>query len=140
MPRLNAFVSPEYPVLFSLAEAEEPEAEGAADVALALLVNGLPSFLASHRVPGPSLEDVVVSLESGDARVAVVGVPVEISSAGEPGRRLPAAFISLVCADGRRITVARVVGADAEVAPDKLARHVIRQITRGVQVPDLARS
>ncbi len=140
MPRLNAFVTPEYPVLFTLAEVEGSEGEAAAEVSLALLVKGLPSFLASHQVPRSTLDDVVVSLEAGDVRVAVVGVPVEVSSAAEPGRRLPAAFISLVCADGRRITVARVVGADQEISPEKLARHVIRQIARGVQVPDIARS
>ena len=51
--------------------------------------------------------------------------------------RRAAAFISVVCSDGRRITVARVLGEDPEAAPDTLARHVIRQIARGVQVPDL---
>jgi hypothetical protein len=51
--------------------------------------------------------------------------------------RRSAAFISLVCADGRRITVARVLGEAPEASPDTLARHVIRQIARGVQVPDL---
>lgn len=42
-----------------------------------------------------------------------------------------------MCADGRKITVARVMGEEPDAAPNLLARYVVRQISRGVQVPDL---
>jgi hypothetical protein len=138
MPRLNAFVTPEYPVLFSLAQGEEDYGvpTGLAEISLALLVGGLPSFLASHHVPDERVDEIVTSLEAGDVRVAVVGTWVE-DEAPVPGTRRPAAFISLLCADGRRLSVARLMAPDESAAPDRLARHVIRQIARGVQVPDL---
>ena len=70
--------------------------------------------------------------------MAVAGIWVD-AQGGMRGRieRRAAAFISLVCSDGRRITVARVLGEEPQSSPDTLARHVIRQIARGVQVPDL---
>jgi hypothetical protein len=105
---------------------------------LALLVDGTPSFLASHRVPQEAVDDMVVSLQGGDPRVAVVGMwaDAEGEARGRRERRV-AAFISLVCADGRRITVARVLGEESATSPETLAKHVIRQIARGIQVPDL---
>jgi hypothetical protein len=139
MPKLNAFVTPPYPLLFSVAGAGGGGIPpGEAELVLALLVDGTPSFLATHRVPEDALDGLVVSLQQGDPRVAVAGMWVD-APGGVRGRleRRAAAFISLVCADGRRITVARVLGEAPEASPDTLARHVIRQIARGVQVPDL---
>lgn len=140
MARINAFVTPPYSVLFSVACAGEAGVpNGEAELVLALLVGGMPSFLTAHRVPEEAVDDLVVSLQQGDPRVAVVGTWVE-SQSEVPGQmeRTPAAFISLVCADGRHITVARVLGEESGSSPDLLARHVIRQIARGVQVPDVA--
>jgi hypothetical protein len=105
---------------------------------LALLVDGTPSFLATHRVAEDAVDELVLSLQQGDPRVAVAGTWVD-HAGGVRGRaeRRAAAFISLVCADGRRLTVARVLSEEPDASPDTLARHVIRQIARGVQVPDL---
>src|SRR5687768_15361704 len=139
MPKLNAFVTPPYPLLLSVAGAKKGAPPGGdAELALALLVDGTPSFLATHRIPQDGVDDLVVSLQQGDPRVAVVGMWVD-AAGGVRGRmeRRAAAFISLVCADGRRITVARVLAEEPDASPDTLARHVIRQIARGVQVPDL---
>ena len=139
MRKPSAFVTPPYPILFHVPDARRGGVpEGEAELMLALLVEGTPSFLASHRVPEESLDALVVSLQEGDPRVAVAGMWVD-APGGVRGRldRRAAAFISLVCADGRRITVARVLGEEPEASPDTLARHVIRQIARGVQVPDL---
>jgi hypothetical protein len=139
MPKPSALVTPPYPILFSVAAVRggSPH-EAEAELMLALLVDGTPSFLASHRVPAKSVDDLVVSLQGGDPRVAVVGTWVD-ARGGVRGRleRRAAALISLVCSDGRRITVARVLGEGPESSPETLARHVIRQIARGVQVPDL---
>jgi hypothetical protein len=139
MAKPSAFVTPPYPILYSVASSGRGTIpKGEADLLLALLVDGTPSFLASHRVPEETVDDLVVSLQGGDPRVAVVGMWVD-AQGGMRGRleRRAAAFISLVCADGRRITVARVLGEEPDASPDMLARHVIRQIARGVQVSDL---
>ena len=140
MPKTNAFVTPPYPVLFSVGSPTTPDIpEGEAELLLALLICGMPSFLAAHRVPEQSIDELVVSLQQGDPRVAVAGSWVDAGDVipGRPEKRA-AAFVGLICADGRRITVARVLGEDPDVAPNVLAGQVIRQIARGVQVPDLA--
>jgi hypothetical protein len=139
MPKLNAFVTPPYPILFSVARAKNGGVPGGeAELVLALLVDGTPSFLATHRLPEDGVDDLVLSLQKGDPRVAVVGTWVDgVGGVRTRMERRAAAFISLVCADGRRITVARVLAEEPDASPDTLARHVIRQIARGVQVPDL---
>ena len=142
MTPLNAFVTPEYPPLFVLVPGGEGEIPvGQAGIVLALLIRGVPSFLCTHQVPEDELEDILASLEGGDVRVAVVGLPVQLPgdesvSMDDPGH--PAAFVSLVCSDGRRLSLTRIVGRDPHAAPETLARFVIRQIARGVQIPDLA--
>jgi hypothetical protein len=57
-----------------------------------------------------------------------------------PARAFPAALLSLACADGRRVGVARIVSRDAKADPASVARFVHRQITRGVQLLDLAQA
>ena len=139
MPTPSAFVTPPYPLLFHVADdAQGRVPVGEAEIMLALLVDGTPSFLAAHRVPQEAVGDLVVSLQGGDPRVAVVGTWAD-AEGGARGRRerRVAAFISLVCADGRRITVARVLGEESATSPETLAKHVIRQIARGIQIPDL---
>ena len=139
MPRINAFVTSPYPVLLTVTTGGKSGIpEGEAELLLALLIAGMPSFLAAHRVPEAAVDELVVSLQEGDPRVAVAGTWVESSGElrGQLERR-SAAFVSLVCADGRRVTVARVLGEEPQSSPDLLARHVIRQIARGVQIPDL---
>ena len=164
MAEFNAFVSPEYPVLQSVARVLEDRqdiADGHAALSLGLLVKGIPSFLATIPVTEGEVEGVTGSLERGDVRVAVVGISVDGSdlpdqdepasepylaeSATEPwrpthgeSRSLPAAFLSLVCSDGRRIGVARIVAREGSASPEEVARFVLRQIAKGVQIPDLA--
>ncbi len=159
MNAFNAFVTPEYPVLFSLRSSEprepwegyvppggpdvpaEVEAvpEGCVGISIALLIKGLPSFLATHVVPREEAGAIVESLESGDARVAVVGITVTLEEEDE-AEPSPAAFVNLLCGDGRRIVVARILGQPESHTPEALARYVIKEISRGVQVPDLASS
>lgn len=155
MSDFNAFVSPEYPVLHSVrsgAAAEGGMPAGYAAVALGLLVNGIPSFLATVPVEEDEVEEVKESLDAGDVRVAVMGISVESTdlpegTVDEPEpwappqedtRTLPAAYLSLVCADGRRIGVARIVAREESASPEDVARFVLKQIARGVQIPDLA--
>jgi hypothetical protein len=114
-------------------------------------VKGIPSFLATIPVRSTDLEGWIRSLDKGKVRVAVVGMSVDGESVGSetreppepwlpepPVQTLPAAFLSLVCADGRRIGVARIVSREESATPDDVARFVLGQIARGVQIPDLA--
>lgn len=144
MRQLNAFTTPEYPVLFDVIPSGTDGCGVPPDqvaVALALIVRGVPSFLAIHALPEEELPSLVTSLESGDVRLSVVGLPVQMKGQSGESAHHPAAFVSLLCADGRRINVARIVGSRAhEPSAEKLARHVTREITRGVQIAELERS
>jgi hypothetical protein len=156
MTEFNAFVSPEYPVLHSVERIPpfgRSAPEGEAVLSLGLLVKGIPSFLATIRVSEDEVDEMVESLDGGMVRIAAVGVsvqgdhlpgthapPKEVWRGEEENssRSLPAAFLSLVCADGRRIGVAKIVAREGTAAPDDIARFVLQQIERGVQIPDLA--
>ena len=170
MSEVTAFVSPEYPVLYTVQEGDVFDDALPADyaaISLAVLVRGLPSFLATHVVDRHELPEIQESLDAGDVRVAVVGLPVEVDEledgldagfngdaleepplddplrdlmepADEEKSERPAAFVSLVCANGRRLSLARILGNDSAHSPEDLARYIIKEIARGVQVPDLA--
>jgi hypothetical protein len=64
----------------------------------------------------------------------------EGSSSSARHRALPAALLSLSCQDGRRVGIARIVSRDPKADPTSVARFVHRQITRGVQILDLAQA
>jgi hypothetical protein len=158
MADFNAFVSPEYPVLHTVLPSDEASSSvprGYSALSLGLLVNGIPSFLATVPVASDDVDRVSRSLDSGDVRVAVVGMSVDgadvpdeavpptpepwkESESPEGARTLPAAFLSLVCADGRKIGVARIVAREGSATPEEVARFVLKQIAKGVQIPDLA--
>ncbi len=154
MATFNSFVSPKYPVLHSVdreAGLESGITDGHAELSLGLLVKGIPSFLATISVLETEIDRITSSLDRGDVRVAVVGTSVDSSDLteqevspepwrppSEDSRRLPAAFLSLVCSDGRRIGVARIVAREGSATPEEVARFVLNQIARGVQIPDLA--
>jgi len=74
-----------------------------------------------------------------EAPVLGSAAPGETASDPHAGTQgLPAALLSLACTDGRRIGVARIVSRDPKADPTSVARFVHRQITRGVQIPNLA--
>jgi hypothetical protein len=181
MSHSNLFVSPNYPVLYAVAPPDV-SAGGPAHLSLALLVGGVPSFLATLPVDPELLDGLTESLDSGDVRVSVRGIAVgadEVEAAegtapgvdepdeawrasapawdegmprpdagagsGAPrddgatgGDNLPAAYLGLVCRDGRRMGVARIVSRDRRATPDDVARYVLEKISSGVQIPDLA--
>jgi len=154
MDPLNAFVSPEYPVLYTLSREGDSSggtSGGEARLALALLVRGIPSFLATIPVEDQEIQEILTSLRSGGVRVAAIGITVRANDipgvpprepwqgvAEEGGESLSAAFLSLLCRDGRRIGLARIVSRDEGATPEQVARFVLRQIADGVQVPNLA--
>ena len=149
MARINAFATPPYPVIFSTVDSVEGEGipDGHAGIAIALLVRGIPTFLATHVVPQNRLERILHSLRQGDVRVAVVGLPIDTQAADDRDTETddehlsrPAAFVSIVCSDGRRLTVARIMGPEPDQPPEDLARHIVSEIARGVQISELARA
>jgi hypothetical protein len=69
MPKINAFVTPPYPVLFSVASGGQSGVpRGQAELLLALLIAGMPSFLAAHRVPEDAVDDLVVGWSARSRR------------------------------------------------------------------------
>jgi hypothetical protein len=156
MRESRTFLSDEYPVLRTITRAEGAgqigSSEDQATISLGLLVKGIPSFLATISVEEEEVDGILGSLDRGEVRLAAVGIAVNGSSladslAAEPEpwkgeasapENLPAAFLSLVCADGRRIGVARIVSRESSTPPQDIARFVIDQIAQGVQIPDLA--
>ncbi len=152
----NTYTSPEYPVLRTVRRRSESEVvageQGSpALLSLGLLVRGIPSFLATVPVAEEEVEGILRSLDQGSVRVSATGISVDREAIGEAAGSppepwkgeptdppLPAAFLSILCADGRRIGLARIVSRERNTAPDQVARFVIDQIGRGVQIPDLA--
>jgi hypothetical protein len=160
-PEHDTFLSPEYPVVYTVAEASAPGDDTL--LSMAVIVGGVPSFLATVPVDGELLGGIMHSLDSGNVRISVAGVSVteselrgkergENSPSPEPWRGepeeekggeeesgvFPGATLSVVCQDGRQVGVARVVSRDQAASPGEVARFILRQIRRGVQVPDLA--
>jgi hypothetical protein len=205
MPKSRARLSPEYPVIYDVAFADPAgdggtgapwEGEGTAFLSLALLVDGIPSFLATIPVDRELLDGILASLDAGDVQVSVAGFAADAGelesgamedpdegdlatgmegqggppapwkasagtpdpdafrtrtplddppadrasdkAAGSPDARLSGAHLSLLCRDGRRLGVARIVSRDRRATPDDVARYVLRQISSGVQIGDLA--
>ena len=76
MPKTNALLTPRYPVLFRVMSAGTSGVpEGEAELVLALLVAGTPSFLAAHRVPDQAVDELVASLEEGSSKFTVLNRP-----------------------------------------------------------------
>jgi hypothetical protein len=85
------FTSPAYPVIYTVSvtpPVPEPRGEDAspAHLSLALLVGGIPSFLATLPVDPALLASVTASLDEGDVLVSVEGISVrEADVDGPPG-------------------------------------------------------
>jgi hypothetical protein len=154
------FTSAEYPVVYSVMNAPPAMIGGTGLLSLAVLVQGIPSFLATVPVAQHRMEEILQSLDAGPVRVSVQGISVELDEVagaemaetdGDPWSQhwsgdggsmeedtLPGAYLMLVCADQRRLGVARIVSRESQASPEEVARYVLRQIQSGVQVPDLA--
>lgn len=69
MRQRNAFTTPEYPVLYDVIPSGTTGSgvpNDRAGVALALIVKGMPSFLAIHALPEEEVPSLIASLESGE--------------------------------------------------------------------------
>ena len=125
MSRPAAFVTGRLPVLYTIHPiVRSPGIPTLATVDLAVVTAGGPSFLVPYTMPEDQLDGVVASLQAGDVRVAVTGVEVEASGAA------PMAYVSVVCADGRRLAVARLRGPGGQDAT-AYARELSARVTDG---------
>lgn len=154
------FTSAEYPLVYTVRHASPNAVGGVGLLSLAVLVQGIPSFLATVPVDQARMTGVLESLDAGPVRISVQGISVGIDevagaevadaeedpwsqpwpgdTAGLADGELPGAYLMVVCADGRRLGVARIVSRERRASPEEVARYVLRQIQSGVQVPDLA--
>ncbi len=124
MSRPAAFVTTRLPVLYTIHPiVRSPGIPTLTTLDLAVVPAGIPTFLATYTIPEDQLDGVVASLQAGDVRVAVTGV-------GDASGGQPTAFVSVVCADGRRLAVARLRGAEGQPAPE-FAEAVRDRVTAG---------
>lgn len=125
---IPVFLAGPFPVVHS-ARLDHDESNVELDVAL--LIGGLPTMLAATCFPlDDTWERVEAALESGDARLGVAGMPHQgDETIGESA--YPSAYIGLECANGERLVLAHIRGADPAVRPEVYARRVIRSILQG---------
>ncbi len=120
-----------YPVLYTLNTSND---RSTADVDLAVLVKGVPSFLTRIEVPAEHLDALVTSLQRGDVRLEIDTLEVDTL------RRAPGAVVTLVCADGRAVSLGTVHDPTGQArTPADVAREVTSRLARGVQISSLLR-
>lgn len=121
-----------YPVLYTLCTADDRQS---AAIDLAVLVKGVPSFLTRVEVPADHLDALVTSLQRGDVRIEIDVLE------GDTLRRAPGAVVTLVCADGRAVSLGTVHDPTGQArTPADVAREVTSRLARGVQISSLLRS
>lgn len=132
---IPVFLAGPFPVL-NTARFNEPETAIQLDVGL--LIGGVPTMLARTDFPfDETWERIEDALDSGDARLGVAGIPHEAESAIGTREVYPSAFVGLECANGERLVLAHIRGADSDQAADDYARRVIKGILRGCTPTDL---
>ncbi|MEZ4415264.1 MAG: hypothetical protein R3E10_05885 [Gemmatimonadota bacterium] len=136
MVRVPVFLTGRLPVLYSIHAIDGGRTSNVAALDVAVVVKGAPSILGICRMALDRLDEVVASLQGGDVRVAVAALPEDT----RPPDKGPRAFVSLVCADGRRLPIARVRGRDHEEATEQYARRLARAIASGTKLADVADS
>ena len=118
-----------YPVLYTIETADD---RASAHVDLAVLVKGVPSFLTRIRVQAEHLDALVTSLQRGDVRIEIDTLD------GDTLRRAPGAVVTLVCADGRAVSLGHVHDPTGQArTPADVAREVTSRLSRGVQISSL---
>lgn len=133
MVRVPVFLTGRFPVLYSIHAIDSGRETQAAAVDVAVMVRGSPTILGICRMPLDRLDDVVASLQGGDVRVAVAALPED----GRPSDVGPRAFISLVCADGRRLPITRIRGRELQEASEQYAKRLARAIATGARLADV---
>ena len=136
MVRVPVFLTARLPVLYSIHAIDGGRHSEVAALDIAVVVRGAPTILGVCRMALDRLDEVVASLQAGDVRVAVAALPEN----GPPESRGPRAFVSLLCADGRRLPILRVRGRDREEEGEAYARRLAHGLASGTPLTDLADS
>jgi len=132
---IPVFLAGPFPVLHT---ARLLDIEQEVELDVALLINGLPNMLASTAFPlDDSWSRIESALSSGDARLAVAGMPYETTSASGRPETFPSAYVGMECANGERLVLAHIKGMDAEQQAEAYAREVINAILDGNSPVDL---
>lgn len=118
-----------YPVLYTINASSNRDT---ADVDLAVLVKGVPSFLGRIVVIAEDLDALVTSLQRGDVRLEIDAIE------GDTLRRAPGATVTLVCADGRAVSLGTAHDPTGNAStPAQVAREVTSRLSRGIQISTL---
>lgn len=126
---IPVFLAGPFPVLHT-SSIQEVEAEVELDVGL--IIGGLPTILAATVFPLDETWDRVrEALGSGDARLGVAGVRHEAETLSGEHEIFPSAYVGLECANGERLILAHIRGADPEQDAEAYAREVIGALLNG---------
>jgi hypothetical protein len=132
---IPVFLAGPFPVLHT---ARVVEAEQELELDVGLLIGGVPNIIASTAFPvDDTWERVNAALSSGDARLGVAGLPHETESVTGDLEVFPSAYIGLECANGERLVLSHIRGADAQQNAETYARSVIDSILQGLTPADL---
>lgn len=121
-----------YPVLHT---ARVLEADEEVELDVGLIIEGLPTILASTRLLlDETWGRLESALSSGDATLGVAGMPyLEETSSQE----FPSAYIGLECANGERLVLAHIRGLEPEQQAHTYALEVIRALKMGLSPDEL---
>jgi hypothetical protein len=132
---IQVFLAGPFPVVYS-SGIDEVEQEVELDVAL--LIDGLPTMIASTAFPHDETWDRIRgALESGDARLGVAGVPHAEESALGITEKYPSAYIGLECANGERLVLSHIRGLMPGGGADAYAREVLDSLLQGLTPDEL---
>jgi hypothetical protein len=128
---IPVFQAGPFPIVYS-SDIDEPEQEVQLDVAL--LIQGLPTILASTAFGlDDTWERIRSALESGDATLEVAGVPHEEESAAGTTEFYASAYIGLECANGERLVLSHIrglyPGQDAEAYACDVRDSILKGLT-----------
>lgn len=134
-PAIRIYEAGPYPVVYS-SEVDEIEQEVQLD--LALLIEGLPTIVASTAFPwDDTWERIRAALESGDASLQVAPVQYEEETAIGVTETYPSAYIGLQCANGERLVLSHIRGLHPGPDAERYAQEVRDSIRRGLTPDEL---
>ncbi|HSJ08315.1 MAG TPA: hypothetical protein VK928_00340 [Longimicrobiales bacterium] len=134
-PAIRVYEAGPYPVVFS-SEVDEIEQEIQLD--LALLIEGLPTIVASTAFPHDDTWDRIrVALESGDASLQVAPIQYEEETAVGLTETYPSAYIGLQCANGERLVLSHIRGLYPGHDAERYAQDVLESLRRGLTPDEL---
>jgi len=134
-PAIRVYEAGPYPVVYS-SDVDEVEQEVQLDVAL--LIEGLPTIVASTAFPfDETWSRIRAALSSGDASLQVAPIQYEEESAIGIPETYPSAYIGLQCANGERLVLSHIRGLHPGGDAERYAQDVLDSIRRGLTPDEL---